>query len=251
MKYRFLLFALLGFAVFTSCKKKEENDKKTEENTGTIENGTFTPKEESTYIPLKTGNQWVYNEEEDYIVTIDSTTEIDGKEYFVETINSNGVKANTNIRFDGSAYYRMQEVYGADDQFNIVSENREIKILDVEANAGTSWNYQITMGSVITNYVYTIDAKNIPVEYNDITYKDAIQVSLVINSNLDFGGINLEDIFNQNLKTQQGYTKIAEQTYFYVKGIGLMEQTSSSLFDSFIEIPNLLNMKLKRYSVEY
>ncbi len=250
MTYRFLLLALIGFTVFTSCRKKDK-DKQTVENTGTIENGTFTPEEEAPYIPLKVGNEWVYNEEENYLLSIDNTTEINGKENFVETINSNGVKANTNIRFEDGAYYRTQEIYGADAQFNLTSEIMEIKILDVNANAGTSWSYQVTVGSVITNYIYTLQAKNVPFEYNDITYKDAIQVSLVINSNLDFGGINLEDIFNQNLKTQQGYTKIAEQNYVYVKGIGLMEQTSSSLFDSFFEIPNLLNLKLKSYSVDY
>ena len=54
MKYRFLLLALIGFTVFTSCRKKEE-DNKTVENTGTIENGTFTPEEEAPYIPLKVG----------------------------------------------------------------------------------------------------------------------------------------------------------------------------------------------------
>jgi hypothetical protein len=232
-----LIYFLLSCSIlaFSSCKKS--NDAAPIGDSGSKEH----------YMPLAAGNSWTYNSDYygEYTVSITGTKTINNKEYFTL---SNSLSSGTTgyMRYEGNKLYTCSTVGGS---------SIELLTVDEDATPGQEWEAGNVPQSYPNMYSYTIKYKCKFVQFyekytvNEKTYDNVKEISLQTTiADFKFGSLytsaySAEELASLQTELENSLNNSAiNQTQFYAKGIGYVNQVSETM-------PSL-NIELKTYTIK-
>ena len=231
-----LIYLLLccSMLAFSSCKKSND--------TPITDSGS-----KEHFMPLSVGNSWTYNSSYygEYTVSVTGTKDVNSKTYFTlsNSLNSGAVSY---LRYEGNKLYTYSTVG---------SSSVELLIVDEDATAGQEWvagKIAIAQPSMYSyNIKYTCKFVKL---YNTYTFKGKTY-SNVKEMNLQttiadfkFGSYYTSAYSAEELAALQEefesslQSTAVNQTQFFAKGIGYVNQTSETM-------PSL-NIELKTYTIK-
>jgi hypothetical protein len=231
-----LIYLLLSCSLlaFNACKKS--NDEPIADS-GSKEH----------YMPLSVGNSWTYNSVKfgEYTVSVTGTKDINSKTYFTLS-NSLNTAALSYMRYEGNKLYNYSTIGGSP---------IELLLVDEDATAGQEWLAgkvaQSQLGFYSYNVKYTCKFVKLydTYTYNGKTYSNVREMNLQTTiSDFKFGSYYTSMYSAEELAALQTQTEntlqstAVNQTQFYAKGIGYVNQTS--------ETTSALNIELKSYTIK-
>lgn len=232
-----LFYLLLSFSIlsFSSCEKDKDNDPITD--SGSKEH----------YMPLSIGNSWTYDSDYfgEYTVSITGTKEVNNKAYFILT-NSLSSAPESYMRYEGNKLYTLGSFGGV---------SAELLFVDEDATEGQQWEAgklsQSVPGAYSYSYKYTCKFVKFYETYtfNGKTYDNVMEINLKTTiEDFTLGSIYTSMFDAEELalykeqieKTLLG--KAVNQTQFFAKGIGYVNQVSTS--------SSILDIALKDYTIK-
>lgn len=230
-----LIYVLLSCSLlaFSSCKKSND--------TPITDSGS-----KEHFMPLTVGNSWTYSSSYygDYTVSVTGTKELSGKTYFTLT-NSLQTAATSYMRYEGNKLYTLSTVGGT---------SVELLIVDEDATAGQEWVAgniaQSAQGIYSYNIKYTCKFVKLydTYTYDGKTYSNVKEMNLQTTiSDFKFGSLytsmyTAEELAALQTEIESSLESTAiNQTQFFAKGIGYVNQTSTTM-------PQL-NISLKTYTI--
>lgn len=232
-----LIYFLLSCSILTFSSCEKDNDSAPIPDSGSKEH----------YMPISVGNSWTYNSAYygEYTVSITGKEKINNNEYYTLT-NSLTSGVSGYMRYQGNKLYSYSAIGGT---------SAELLIVDEDAKAGQEWQAGKVAQSQPNMYSYAVKYTCKFVQYHETyTFKGKSYVN-VMEINLKtaiedfklgsyytslFSGEELAS-FKTQLENQLKGTTI-NQTQFYAKGIGYVNQVSETM-------PSL-NIDLKSYTIK-
>jgi hypothetical protein len=231
-----LIYLLLSCSLlaFNACKKS--NDEPIADS-GSKEH----------YMPLSVGNSWTYNSAKygEYTVSVTGTKDMNSKTYFTLS-NSLNTAALSYMRYEGNKLYNNSTIGGS---------SVELLLVDEDATAGQEWLAgkvaQSQLGLYSYNVKYTCKFVKLydTYTYNGKTYSNVREMNLQTTiSDFKFGSYytsmySAEELAALQTEIENNLKSTAvNQTQFYAKGIGYVNQTSQTA-------PSL-NIELKSYTLK-
>jgi len=231
-----LIYLLLSVSLlaFNSCKKS--NDAPITDS-GSKEH----------FMPLSVGNSWTYNSDYygEYTVSVTGTKDMNGKTYFTLS-NSLYPGTLSYLRYEGNKLYTYSTVGGT---------ALELLLVDEDATAGQEWLAgkvaQSQLGLYSYNIKYTCKFVKLyeTYTYNGNTYSNVREMNLQTTiSDFKFGSYytslySAEELAALQTEMENSLQSSAiNQTQFYAKGIGYVNQTSETM--------SALNIDLKTYTIK-
>jgi hypothetical protein len=232
-----LIYFLLSCSLlsFSSCNKN--NDISPISDSGSKEH----------YMPISVGNSWTYNSDYygEYTVSITGTKEINNKEYYILT-NSLASAAASYLRYQGNKLYS----YSTNGKISF-----ELLIVDEDATAGQEWVAGNVAQSMPNMYSYSVKYTCTFVQFHETyifngeTYANVMEINLKTTiEDFEFGSyytssFSAEELASLKTEFENSFQETAiNQTQFYAKGIGYVNQVS--------EIMPALNVELIDYTIK-
>jgi hypothetical protein len=232
-----LIYFLLSCSIvsFSSCEK--DNDDAPISDSGSKEH----------YMPVSIGNSWTYNSASygEYTVSVTGKEEINNKEYYTLS-NSLSSGVGGYLRYQGNKLYMYSTVGGTP---------AELLIVDEDATAGQEWEAGKVAQSQPNILSYAIKYTGKFVQYHETytfkgkSYTNVMEINLKTTiQDFELGSYYTSMFSGEELallKTQlenQLKTTTINQTQFYAKGIGYVNQVSETM-------PSL-NVELKDYTIK-
>lgn len=237
MKKIFIYFLLsCSILSFSSCKKS--NDIEPVSDSGSKEH----------YMPLSIGNSWTYNSDHfgEYTITISGNKKIDNKDYYTLTYSIPSI-AESYMRYTGNKLYFFSNTGGI---------SLELLVVDEDATAGQEWVAGNVAQSFPGTYSYSLKYTCKFVQFHETysfngkTYANVMEINLKTTiENFELGSSYTSFYSAEELallKTQLETTLSDEyainQTQFFAKGIGYVNQVSETM--------PALNVDLKSYIIK-
>jgi hypothetical protein len=226
-----LIYFLLSCSIlsFSSCEKSEDN-------TPISDSGS-----KEHYMPISVGNSWTYDSEYygEYTISVTGNKEINNKEYYTLT-NSLNSGTESYLCYQGNKLYS----YAAIGAISI-----ELLIVDEDATEGQEWEAGNVAQSLPASYSYSIKYTCKFVQFhetytfNEKTYANVMEINLKTTiEDFEFGS-SYTSLFSAEelatLKTQFVNSLLQtaiNQTQFYAKGIGYVNQVSEAMPSLNIEL---------------
>lgn len=236
MKKNFIYFLLsCSILSFSSCNKSDDS-------TPISDSGS-----KEHYMPISVGNSWTYNSAYygKYTVSVTGKEVINDKEYYTLT-NSLISGTGGDLRYQGNKLYSLSTYSGT---------SIELLIVDEDATEGQEWEAGKITQSQQYMYSYTVKYTGKFVQFhesytfNGETYANVMEINLKTTIE-DFKlGSYYTSLFSEEelafLQTQfeeQLQASATNQTQFFAKGIGYVNQVSETM-------PSL-NIELTDYTIK-
>lgn len=232
-----LIYFLLSCSILTFSSCEKDNDTEPISDSGSKEH----------YMPISVGNSWTYNSAYygEYTVSVTGKEKINNNEYYTLT-NSLTEEVGSYMRYQGNKLYSYSTISGT---------SAELLIVDEDANAGQEWEAGKVTQSLPNMYSYAVKYTCKFVQYHETytykgkSYTNVKEINLktaIVDFKLGsyytslFSGEELAMLKTQ-LENQLKGTTI-NQTQFYAKGIGYVNQVSETM--------PALNIDLKNYTIK-
>jgi hypothetical protein len=232
-----LIYLLLTCSIlsFSSCSKDDDTDPIA--GSGSKEH----------YMPISVGNSWTYNSAYfgEYTVSVTGKKEINSKEYYILT-NSLASTTESYMRYDGNKLYTYSTVNGT---------AAELLIVDEDATEGQEWLAGSLVQSMASTYSYSTKYTCKFVKFyekytfNGKTYANVMEINLKTTiEDFKFGSyytlaFSAEELALLQTQLESSLQNSAvNQTQFYAKGIGYVNQVSEKM-------PSL-NIELAEYTIK-
>lgn len=232
-----LFYLLLSCSIlfFSSCEKSDDADP-------IADSGS-----KDHYMPISVGNSWTYASDYygEYTASVTGKKEINSKEYFILT-NSLNPGAQSYMRYEGNKLYSYSTTGGT---------SIELLIVDEDATQGQEWvagNIELSQPGIYTYSVkYTCKFVKFHETYtfNGKNYSKVMEMNLKTSiADFEFGSYYTSLFSEEELASMQEefesslQNSAINQTQFYAKGIGYVNQVSETM-------PQL-NVELMEYTIK-
>lgn len=231
-----LIYFLLSCSIlsFSSCGKDEDNEPISD--SGSKEH----------YMPISVGNSWTYDSEYygEYTISVTGTNEINNKAYYTLTNSLNSTASY--MRYQGNKLYSYATMY---------DKSFELLIVDEDATEGQEWEAGNIAVSQPNAYSYSVKYTCQFVQFHEAytfkgkTYANVKEIDFKTTiENFEFGSyytliMSAEELAVYKTEMINLLLQSANnQTQFYAKGIGYVNQVSEAM-------PSL-NVELIEYTIK-
>jgi len=211
------LYFLLGSVfLFASCKKKADDPVPTPIYPVATASGT-------SYMPTNSTRSWTYQSASYSYTTkpTGNTLDVNGRTYTeLQSLVTGNPTPSLGYSLElGNQYYS----YATFEKSTGGTGELELKMIDLDLPIGSTWSTVVeTNLYTLATYRFKYTGKGLTRTVNNVTYNDVISVDLHTTATLQNIPSGIPASYFQSFTAAYKF----DQTAYYAKGIGLIEQTS-------------------------